>query len=72
MCLKHIKRKEMDPVSISIIVAVGILLIDRIYNWSATIVKSHCCCIDITRTQTEQVNTNNDIKSIGNLENVKK
>ena len=61
----------MDPLSISIIVAVGILLIDRIYNWSSTIIKSHCCCIDIVREKTKEINTNNDIKDIGQLENVK-
>ena len=67
--LNRNNNNKMDPVTISLIIGVSILLIDRIYNWSATIIRSQCCCINITRTQTEQANSKNNIKDIGQLEN---
>ena len=61
----------MDPVTISVLVTLGILLIDRIYNWTSTITKSQCCCCNLSRDKTQEVDTNNDYKSLDQFENKK-
>jgi len=65
----------MGPLTVTLIVGISILIIDRIYDWSATIIKSHCCCINITpvsgdstRDKSKEINTNNDFKSISQME----
>ena len=61
----------MDPVTISLIIGIGVLLIDRIYAWSLTITKSQCCCCNITRKENNQNDQNNikEQKNINKIEN---
>ena len=64
----------MDPVTISLIVGIGVLLIERIYSWSLTITKSQCCCCNFIRKESTDKNDNktdeNNIKEQKNINKI--
>jgi len=46
----------MDPTTISLVIGIVVLIIDKIYTWCKDIYKSKCCCGEIDRNTDEKTN----------------
>jgi len=46
----------VEPTTISLIIGVIILVIDKVYTWAKDIYKSKCCCGEIDRNTDETTN----------------
>ena len=53
----------MDPTTITLIIGVVILVIDKIYDWMNKIYKSKCCGCDVDRKTNDE-----DKKLLYNIE----
>jgi hypothetical protein len=49
----------IDPVSLSLIIGVAVLIVDKVYNWASSIYTSKCCCGEIDRKPTREETTTN-------------